>query len=139
MAGQEEVNTLTATSDRSCQLCPAGMTDADSNPATECMACGAGHFVPEGSTGSCNDLKCTAGYTDADSDPATPCAACDGTTEYAGSDGMVGACTKMTTCIAGEEILTDGSIFTNRVCQACTEAVTFSSSVNGVRLFCGSC
>ena len=131
VAGQEEVNTLTATSDRSCQLCPAGMTDADSNPATECVACGAGHFVPEGSTGSCDDLKCIAGYTDADSDPATPCVACDGTSEYTSTAGHVGACNAMKACRAGEEVAADGSISKDRVCRVCAPS-WYSLTTNGV-------
>jgi hypothetical protein len=103
VAGQEVVNPLTATSDRSCQACPAGKTDADNNPATACVSCGAGHYVPQGSTGSCTSLQCAAGYTDADSDSTTACVECDGTTEYTTSAGHFRACTRMTDCNAGEQ------------------------------------
>jgi hypothetical protein len=119
VAGQEVVNPLTATSDRSCQACPAGKTDADNNPATACVACGAGHYVPQGSTESCTSLQCAAGYTDTDSDPTTACVECDGTTEYTSSAGQAGACATMTLCNAGEEMTMEGTTSSNRVCQPC--------------------
>ena len=133
VAGQEGVNTLTATSDRSCRVCPAGKTDADSNPATACVTCGPGHHVIEGSTGSCDSLKCAVGYTDADSDATTACVQCDGATEYASSAGQAGACTAMTVCQAGEEVGIEGSSSKNRICQTCPVA-SYSLTPNAVRL-----
>jgi len=127
VAGQEEVNKLTATSDRSCRVCPAGKTDADSNPSTACMACGAGHFVPEGSTSSCESLQCALGSTDVDSNPATSCVECDGTSEYSSAAGRAGACAAMTVCQAGEEMTLEGTASSNRECQACS-AGSFSPS-----------
>jgi hypothetical protein len=132
VAGQEVVNPLTATSDRSCQACPAGKTDADNNPATACVSCGAGHYVPQGSTGSCASLECAAGYTDADSDSTTACVECDGTTDYTSSAGQAGACTTMTVCNAGEEVVTDGSSNADRTCQPCVDKISFSDGVNEV-------
>ena len=132
VAGQEEVNKLTATSDRSCQTCPAGKTDADSNPSTPCVACGAGHYVPAGSVGACGTLACPVGFTDADSDATTTCVECDGTTEYTSSVGQAGACTTMTVCNAGQEVVTDGSTGADRTCQPCVGTVTFSDGVNEV-------
>jgi hypothetical protein len=126
VVGQEVVNLLTATSDRSCQACPAGKTDADNNSATACVSCGAGHYVLQGSIGSCTSLECAAGYTDADSDATTACEACDGTTEYTSSAGQAGACTTMRVCNAGEEMALEGTSTSDRVCQPCT-AGSFSS------------
>ena len=134
VAGQEEVNPLTTTSDRSCRVCPAGKTDADSNPSTPCVACGAGHYVPEDSTGSCDTLKCAAGSSDADSDSTTACVECDGVTEYTNAAGSAGACAAMTDCNAGEEVVSAGSSSTDRTCRACVDAVSFSDGVNEVSL-----
>ena len=138
VAGQEEVNKLTATSDRSCQTCPAGKTDADSNPSTPCVACGAGHYVPQGSTGSCQSLQCAAGFTDADSDSTTACVQCNGITTYNPAPARAGDCLAMTVCSAGQEVTTTGSSTANRGCQACTSGAysITSNSVGGCLFFC---
>ena len=135
VAGQEEVNALTATSDRSCRVCPAGKTDADSNPSTPCVACGAGHYVPEGSTGICDNHQCFAGLTDADSNTVTVCVECDGSTEYTDAPGQAGACTTMTVCTAGQSILLDGSTTNDRSCRGCIDFATYSIADNSVRRY----
>jgi len=140
VAGQEEVNRLTATSDRSCRACPAGKTDADSNPSTPCVACGAGHYVPQGSTGSCQSLQCAAGFTDADSDSTTACVQCNGITTYNPAPGRAGDCLAMTVCSAGQEVTTTGSSTANRGCQACTSgAYSITSNSVSLRPQCTSC
>jgi hypothetical protein len=131
VAGQEVVNPLTATSDRSCQACPAGKTDADNNPATACVSCGAGHYVPQGSTGSCASLQCAAGYTDADSDATTACVECNGIDKYSPTPGRSGECLDMEVCEAGEEVTTTGSTTVNRGCQACSDG-SYSITINSV-------
>ena len=133
VAGQEEVNPLTTTSDRSCRVCPAGKTDADSNPSTPCVACGAGHYAPQGSTGSCDSLKCAAGSSDADSDSTTACVECNGITTYNPTPGRAGNCLAMEVCEAGEEVTDTGSTTINRGCQPCVSGA-YSIASNSVSL-----
>eukprot|EP00045_Choanoeca_perplexa_P018407 m.290873 g.290873 ORF g.290873 m.290873 type:complete len:3950 (+) comp17810_c0_seq1:79-11928(+) len=55
----------TISSDRTCQLCPLGTTDHDSNGATPCQACDLGvSYAPEiGMLGACLSMdQCAAGY-----------------------------------------------------------------------------
>eukprot|EP00045_Choanoeca_perplexa_P017287 m.248230 g.248230 ORF g.248230 m.248230 type:complete len:1914 (+) comp17499_c0_seq1:194-5935(+) len=117
--GQEVLDLPTATTDRSCRACPAGKTDDDLDASTPCITCGSGHYVQEGSQGSCNSLQCPAGFVDADSDPTTACAECDGRTSYTDVGGMSGTCLNMTECGAGEEVSVQGTATNNRECQAC--------------------
>ena len=131
VAGQEEASQLTATLDRSCRACPAGKTDADSNPTTPCVSCGAGHFVPQGSRGSCTSLRCGAGFTDGDSDATTACVACDGTTAYSPTPGRSGDCLAMKVCAAGQEVAVVGTSIRDRVCQDCASGA-YSVAQNSV-------
>jgi hypothetical protein len=118
--GQEVVDQPTATTDRSCRACPAGMTDDDLDPSTPCISCGAGHYVQEGSQGTCASMQCPAGFVDADSDPTTSCIECDGRSGYTDVGGLSQACLNMTRCGAGEEISLQGTSTRNRECQSCT-------------------
>ena len=95
------------------------MTDHDLDPSTPCISCGAGHYVQEGSQGTCTSLQCPAGFVDADSDPTTACVECDGRSAYTDVGGLSRACLNMTVCGAGEEVVLQGTAIRNRECQAC--------------------
>jgi hypothetical protein len=58
--GQFALAAPTATSNWQCTFCPAGSTDHDFDSLTECLACGAGMYVPPGATGACSLFACPA-------------------------------------------------------------------------------
>jgi len=76
IAGQEIAKDKTATSDRVCIDCMKGSIDDDGSGFTNCKACNAGTYVPEGQTGDCTNYNCTAGTTDDDSQSNTLCVQC---------------------------------------------------------------
>lgn len=117
-AGQQEAAAPTLTSNRVCEACPAGSTDADSSGQTKCILCGAGNYVPKGSQGDCSLYRCPAGSADVDSDPGTACVACDGTTAYSAQAGST-ACIPVSDCPLGEEELSAPSSVADRTCRGC--------------------
>ena len=57
----------------SCEGCPPGTADTDSNPATPCFTCNVGTYAP-GNTTTCT--PCPPGTIDLDFNAATPCQPC---------------------------------------------------------------
>lgn len=116
--------------------CPAGKTDDDANPMTACLACGAGHFVPQSSTGACSIYECAAGHADLDSDAATACGTCSAGTFSAAAASSCTSCSPGTfsgsaagscsNCGAGTFAPTGAASCTT--CGAGTFSVTASGS-----------
>ena len=70
-------------------LCP-NVCLQDSNPATPCVSCPSGTYVPPGSTLRCNQLDCPAGTIDHDYLSTTQCERC-GAGSYVAA-GQSGSC-----------------------------------------------
>ena len=115
--GETETQSPSATQDRVCTPCATGKWDHDKNSSTACVAhstCGA-NASPSGGT-AIADVTCTceSGYYDADGDNAD-------------SSSL---CTAITTCGAGEYVVTDATSTTNRICGDCPSGTYNSNTLN---------
>ena len=126
-AGSQEAVAPTATSDRVCEPCAAGTTDDNSDGSDACVVCGAGTYVPAGSTGQCQLYQCAAGTVDSDASASTPCVACDGQTAFQPNKGQQ-QCISVSTCAAGQEEQTAPTAVSDRECRPCQLGSTFKAS-----------
>ncbi|EGD72572.1 hypothetical protein PTSG_04308 [Salpingoeca rosetta] len=103
-----------------CEPCPIGTIDHDRNPLTACLPCPYGYYVPEGSSGSCEQFLCPAGTPDLDRNPSTRRVGVD----FAALSGQRD-CTPVPECDLGyEEVVRPTmrpTIFTDRQCHRCIE------------------
>ncbi|EDQ91697.1 uncharacterized protein MONBRDRAFT_22765 [Monosiga brevicollis MX1] len=115
-ASEYEDRAPTATSDRSCTICPAGTVGQN---GINCTECGPGLYVPAGSTGRCEYYRCPVGTKDHDASAATPCVPCANGTEYQNLFGQT-ACEQATQCGAGYQARANSYSFaSDRQCERC--------------------
>jgi hypothetical protein len=133
-AGSWESTPPTATADRECTACEPGTSDTDANPATPCVGCTPGHFVPAGAVGPCTpQFSCPKGTTDDDRDAATACVACE-LGKFAPTIGMAGQCRQqLARCAAGaeEDPARPPSAVADRTCTPCVVGQTFNAAAGG--------
>lgn len=127
VVGQQIRKRHTSESDRECETCPAGQTDHDLNPETNCVSCPIGSFVPKGSIGPCSQFECPHGTADKDEDPSTPCERCKAGEEFAANPGQR-SCTPVEECDIGYEEVVRPSVFANRQCRRCLEGMFYRSA-----------
>ncbi|EGD72964.1 hypothetical protein PTSG_12201 [Salpingoeca rosetta] len=126
--GEQRTRAPTSTSNTKCEPCPIGTTDHDRNPLTACQPCLYGHYVPAGSIGSCKQFLCPAGTVDLDRHNAsTPCMPCQAGVDFAALSGQRD-CTPVTECDLGYEEVVRPTIFTDRQCRRCIEALFYRDS-----------
>lgn len=110
-------------SDRVCTTCPSGTADLGAS-TTSCSKCPPGQFVPGGQT-SCDGILCEKGEVDDDSSAATPCVPCVIGEGFAPDSGIIGPCSPVTVCGAGQEEMTAPTPFSDRTCADCALGITF--------------
>lgn len=110
--------------------CLPGTTDDDSNPANPCVACGAGHYIPNRtSTGPCSGYECAVGTYDDDGDAATACVSCPAeATTYQSKSVGAASCF----CTAG---FFDDDRSADVFCRACPAHSSSQPSSVGLRCF----
>ncbi|EGD81243.1 hypothetical protein, variant [Salpingoeca rosetta] len=119
----------TSTSNTKCEPCPIGTTDHDRNPLTACQPCLYGHYVPAGSIGSCKQFLCPAGTADLDRRNASTRRVRRARLAWTLPPSLAQRdCTPVTECDLGYEEMVRPTIFTDRQCRRCIEALFYRDS-----------
>lgn len=125
----------TATSDRACNVCPAGKISQSEN-ADSCSTCEAGKYQPTIKGDECLfPVDCVAGthiVQDVTASSNRECGLCLTANNQYQDDRNQLSCKPTTTCQAGEFVSEQPSSVSNRECSSCTLGVSYSDSLNAV-------